>query len=99
MKTEAWNTGAAYTKAGQRIGVAIQADGSLVFSDVDRMIDGFVPADFRPEASVKERVKRAYFHSEVEYWLGYYDFEGFAAAAQIAHAAAHAVSPTARKGW
>lgn len=42
-----WNTGAQYTKEGQRI-AACTVDGGIVFVDIDRGIDGFVPVANAP---------------------------------------------------
>jgi len=41
----AFNTGRLYTSAGQRIAAKLTADGGILFVDVDRMIDGYIPAD------------------------------------------------------
>ena len=37
-----WNTGAHYTEHGQRI-AAVAVEGGIVFLDIDRNIDGFIP--------------------------------------------------------
>jgi hypothetical protein len=37
-----WNTGAHYTAQGQRI-AAVAVKGGIVFLDIDRNIDGFIP--------------------------------------------------------
>lgn len=37
-----WNTGARYTEHGQRI-AATAVEGGIVFLDIDRNIDGFIP--------------------------------------------------------
>jgi len=37
-----WNTGAHYTEHGQRI-AATAVEGGIVFLDIDRNIDGFIP--------------------------------------------------------
>jgi hypothetical protein len=39
-----FNTGRLYTSQGQRIG-AMLIDGGILFTDIDRGIDGFVSAD------------------------------------------------------
>jgi hypothetical protein len=41
-KIAVWNTGAHYSENGQRIAATI-VDGGIVFLDVDRGIDGFIP--------------------------------------------------------
>lgn len=43
LKAIAWNTGAAYTLAGQRIAAA-EVDGGVWFTDVDRGISGWMQA-------------------------------------------------------
>ena len=42
MKITTWNTGAHYTANGQRIAAA-EVEGGIVFLDLDRGIDGFIP--------------------------------------------------------
>ena len=37
-----WNTGAHYSENGQRI-AATAVEGGIVFLDIDRNIDGFIP--------------------------------------------------------
>ena len=37
-----WNTGSHYTEHGQRI-AATAVEGGIVFLDIDRNIDGFIP--------------------------------------------------------
>ena len=48
MKTQ-WNTGRAYTAAGQRI-VAEVRDGKIWFNDIDRMICGVIDPAWEPES-------------------------------------------------
>ena len=42
MDIKTWNTGAHYTEHGQRI-AATAVEGGIVFLDIDRNIDGFIP--------------------------------------------------------
>ena len=42
MKITTWNTGAHYSENGQRIAATI-VEGGIVFLDMDRGIDGFIP--------------------------------------------------------
>lgn len=42
-----WNTNRHYTEHGQRIATAAMPDGSVLFVDIDRGIDGVIP----PEAN------------------------------------------------
>jgi len=42
MKITTWNTGAHYSENGQRIAAA-EVEGGIVFIDIDRGIDGFIP--------------------------------------------------------
>jgi hypothetical protein len=43
IKTLAWNTERAYSPKGQRIAARLLDNGSTVFVDVDRNIDGVIP--------------------------------------------------------
>lgn len=63
-----WNTGNGYTVAGQRIGALLLDDGSLVFADIDRNIDGFISADFMEGLTPREGVEYGYMHSGYHYW-------------------------------
>lgn len=73
MKIYAWNTGALYTQYGQRIGTAELPDGGVYFEDVDRGIDGLVPAQWREGMSAREAVTTAYLRGGCEYWRGTFD--------------------------
>jgi len=69
MKTtiEIWNTGRLYQRDGQVIG-AKQVEGGVVFSDVSRMVDGFVKVDAQiiEEDGLRAVVMRAYDHEGYE---------------------------------
>ena len=39
-----WNTGRVYSKEGQRI-IATKSGKGIVFYDIDRMVDGFIPCE------------------------------------------------------
>jgi hypothetical protein len=42
QQIKVWNTGAHYTEHGQRI-AATAVEGGIIFLDIDRNIDGFIP--------------------------------------------------------
>lgn len=66
-KVFAFNTGRLYTDAGQRIGCAMLPDGSIVFLDIDRQVDGFVPAGFYRHRTPLDRVRLAYLDEGWDY--------------------------------
>lgn len=66
--TDCFNTGNWYTAHGQRIGIVQLGRGDLVFYDLDRMIDGFIPAEFFPHENRECRVREAYLNSGWEYY-------------------------------
>jgi hypothetical protein len=93
-----WNTGALYTDSGQRIGALLLIDESIVFSDIDRGIHGLIPADYRPGASVRERVMRGYMHGEVEYWRSTMtDWESLNRLKEMASRRAATAEPTMKR--
>jgi hypothetical protein len=58
-----WNTGRKYTSAGQVIKARVMADGSILFADMSRGVDGVIakpPVKIRSEAALKAVVMRAY---------------------------------------
>ena len=54
----AWNTGAHYTEHGQRI-AATAVKGGIVFLDIDRNIDGFIPLAARAH-DIRAQVQHNY---------------------------------------
>lgn len=66
----AWNTGNGYTKHGQRIGWVRLDTGAIVFSDIDRQIDGAVaPTDADHLRTDQERVWWSYYlNPALSYW-------------------------------
>lgn len=52
-KVWAFNTGRLYTVAGQRIAATFAADGAFYFVDLDRGLDGYLPAGTIAPASVQ----------------------------------------------
>ena len=55
-----WNTGAHYTSHGQRI-AAVAVEGGIVFLDIDRNIDGFIPLARASRAhDLREQVQHNY---------------------------------------
>ena len=58
-----WNTGRKYTAAGQIIVARVQADGSILFADTSRGVDGLIEKPsikIDSEAMLKIVVMRAY---------------------------------------
>jgi hypothetical protein len=58
-----WNTGRSYTKAGQIIKARVQPDGSILFADVSRGVDGVIAkpsVEIDSEDALKALVMRAY---------------------------------------
>ena len=58
-----WNTGRKYTSDGQTIKARVQADGSIVFADFSRGVDGVIakpPIEIDSEETLKALVMRAY---------------------------------------
>ena len=58
-----WNTGRQYTSGGQVITARVQADGSILFADYSRGVDGLIdkpPVEIDSEAALKAVVMRAY---------------------------------------
>lgn len=74
-----WNTGNGYTVHGQRIGAVLLTNGGIVFADIDRGIDGFIPPDFQSGETMQSRVQYGYMHNQVEYWrtAEYFSDEAF----------------------
>lgn len=68
-----WQTGALYTKHGQRLGAQVMdADtGLVVFTDIDRAISGTFVVSFAPRLaspeSIKAAVMRAYLYNEFDH--------------------------------
>ena len=58
MKITTWNTGAHYTEHGQRIAAA-EVKGGIVFIDIDRGIDGFIPVT-NTLRDLRDRAQNAY---------------------------------------
>jgi hypothetical protein len=63
----AWNTDNPYTVKGQRIGYCVFLDNSIIFSDVDRMIDGLIPSDFEATLPPQMRILLGYMHTRIDY--------------------------------
>lgn len=63
-----WNTGRLYTEDGQRI-VAETVEGGIIFHDIDRCIDGFVPTVMSPRDTyeMREIVMFNYDHTQYGY--------------------------------
>ena len=60
MEIKIWNTGAYYTAHGQRI-AATTVEGGIVFLDIDRGIDGFIPlASGARVESLREQTQHNY---------------------------------------
>ena len=60
MEIKIWNTGAYYTAHGQRI-AATTVKGGIVFLDIDRGIDGFIPlASGARVESLREQTQHNY---------------------------------------
>lgn len=78
-QVKAWNMGNPYTVHGQRIGAVLNDDNSIVFYDLDRMIDGFIPPDFFRDDSVRMPVHLAYMQSGWPYhsWHERLDYDAF----------------------
>ena len=58
-----WNTGRKYTSARQIIKARVQPDGSILFVDVSRGVDGVIakpPVEIDSEQTLKVVVMRAY---------------------------------------
>jgi hypothetical protein len=58
-----WNTGRKYTAAGQIIRARVMPDGSIVFADTSRAVDGLIdkpPVEIDSELTLKTLVMRAY---------------------------------------
>lgn len=70
MRTQ-WNTGRLYTTHGQRMTALVLEDGSVLFKDKDRMIDGVI-TKARPDFAVGEGglqwfVDDAYLHGHYQH--------------------------------
>ena len=68
----AWNTGCLYSEHGQRI-AATEIDGTIFFVDLDRMIDGQLPAPDpslprldNAERTIRQRVESFYGANKYE---------------------------------
>lgn len=63
-----WNTGRSYTNEGQRI-IAETVEGGIIFLDMDRHIDGFIPTVRPPTDNfeLKEIVMFNYDHTQYGY--------------------------------
>jgi hypothetical protein len=60
-----WNTGRKYTSAGQIIKARVQPDGSILFADFSRGVDGMIDkpsVKIDSEAALKAVVMAAYDH-------------------------------------
>jgi hypothetical protein len=71
-----WNTGRKYTSARQIIKARVQPDGSILFADMSRGVDGVIakpPVEIASEAALKAVVMRAYdrndYHSSEGGWM------------------------------
>jgi hypothetical protein len=71
-----WNTGRKYTAAGQIIKARVQADGSILFVDISRQVDGLIEKpsiQIDSEQTLKLIVMRAYdsyqFRSSEGSWM------------------------------
>jgi hypothetical protein len=58
MKIAVWNTGGHYSEHGQRIAAA-EVEGGIVFIDIDRGIDGFIPVT-NTLRDLRDRAQHAY---------------------------------------
>lgn len=63
-----WNTGRLYTEEGQRI-IAETVENGIIFHDLDRYIDGFIPTVRCPtdKFELKEMVMFNYDHTQYGY--------------------------------
>jgi hypothetical protein len=69
---KAWNTFNKYTAHGQRIGAMHRPDRSVIFSDVDRNVQGVIPSDVaKTYISPKSVVEWAYLRGEYDYGRGH----------------------------
>jgi hypothetical protein len=62
-----WNAGRKYTSAGQIIKARVQADGSIIFADFSRGVDGLIEkpsVEIDSEQTLKTLVMRSYDRSE-----------------------------------
>jgi hypothetical protein len=57
METE-WNTGRPYQRDGQRIKAKLLEDGSVVFADMSRLVDGHMGLDIRKLIKSPEALQR-----------------------------------------
>ena len=58
-----WNTGRQYTSEGQRITARVMPDGSILFADYSRGVDGLIakpPVEIDSEQTLRTIVMRAY---------------------------------------
>lgn len=86
-----WNTGRLYTREGQIMVAAQLDDGTILFADLSRMIDGHMPKPARAitsKADLQRHVDDRYLHNA--YQTSHASRQFYADARKAAHEADHA---------